>query len=201
MRPGKDGLQAAHPADVLLAAQVVDHDSRGEEEQRLEEGVRHQVEDREAVRPDPRAEEHVADLGHRRVGDHSLDVPLHERDEARDQERHRAEDRREALDVGRRFEDRMRPHEQVHAGRHHRRRMDQGGDGRRALHRVREPGVQRDLGRLRDCAAEQPEGDEVHRGVGEPVHLARRLRGARACPCSRRGARSRARRSRPRLRS
>ena len=73
--------QPAHPADVLLAGEVVDDDSGGEEEQRLEERVRDQVEHREAVRAEPRAEEHVADLRHRRVGDHALDVVLHERDE------------------------------------------------------------------------------------------------------------------------
>ena len=80
--------EAAHLPDVLLAVEAVDDDARGEEQQRLEEGVREEVEHREAVGPDPRADEHVADLAHRRVRDHALDVPLDERDDAGDEERH-----------------------------------------------------------------------------------------------------------------
>jgi hypothetical protein len=41
--------EPAHLADVLLAGEVVDDDAGGQEEQRLEEGVRHQVEHRVAV--------------------------------------------------------------------------------------------------------------------------------------------------------
>src|SRR3712207_7226781 len=56
------------------------------EQQGLEERVRHQVEHRVRVRAEPGAEEHVADLRHRRVRDHALDVRLHECDERRDEE-------------------------------------------------------------------------------------------------------------------
>jgi len=44
----------------------------------LEEAVREQVEDREDVadRPQARGEHHVADLAHRRTGQHLLDVVL-----------------------------------------------------------------------------------------------------------------------------
>ena len=163
VRPRHDRSQPAHLADVLLAAQVMDDEASAHEQQRLEEGVRHQVEDRVAVRADAGREEHVADLRHRRVGDDALDVPLHERDHSRDEERDRSEDRSEVLHVGGGLEDRARANEQVYARGHHRRRVDQRGDGRRALHRVGEPGVERDLGRLRDRAAEQSERDEVHR--------------------------------------
>ena len=43
---GQRLAEPAHPADVLLAGERVDDDPGGEEEQRLEEGVRHQVEHR-----------------------------------------------------------------------------------------------------------------------------------------------------------
>ena len=162
MRARHERAQAAHPADVLLAAEVMDDDAGAHEQQRLEERVRHQVEDRVAVRADPGRDEHVADLRHRRVRDDALDVPLHERDHSRDEERDRAEDRGEVLDVRRRLEDRARADEQVDAGGDHRRRVDQRGDRRRAFHRVREPRVERDLRRLRDRAAEEAERDEVH---------------------------------------
>ncbi len=54
----------------------------------------------------------------------------------------------------------MRPGDQVDAGGDHRRRMDQCADRRRALHRVGEPGMERNLRGLRDGAAEQAERDE-----------------------------------------
>ena len=150
-------------------------DAGGEEEQRLEEGVRHQVEHRAAVGAEPGAEEHVADLRHRRVRDHALDVGLDERDEAGDEQRDRAEPGGEVGDRRRQLEDRVRADDQVDAGRDHRRGVDQRRDRRRALHRVGEPRVERDLGRLGDGAAEQPERDEVDGGLRE-------ARGARRTP-------------------
>ena len=90
-----------------------------------------------------------------------------------DQQRRGAEPGGEILDVRRRLEDRRGADEQVDAGRHHRRRVDQRADGGRAFHRVGEPGLERKLRRLRDRAAEQPERDEVHgpraRGAGRPL--------------------------------
>ena len=64
---------------------------------------------------------------------------------------------------GRLLEQRVHARDQVDARGDHRGGVDQGGDRRRALHRVREPGVQRDLGGLRERADEQQEaaGDEV----------------------------------------
>ena len=154
--------EAPHLADVLLAVQVMDHEPGGHEQQRLEEGVHREVEDRVPVGADPRREEHVADLRHRRVRDDALDVPLDERDDPRDEQRDRAEDRSEMLNVGSGLEDRARADEEVDAGRHHRRGVDQRGDRSRALHRVGEPRVERDLCRLGDRASEQAERDEVH---------------------------------------
>ena len=99
VRPRQEALEAAHPPHVLLAHQRVDDEPGGEEEERLEERVRHQVEHRARVRAEAGSEEHVADLRHRRVRDHALDVHLHERDQARDQQRRGAEAGGEILDV------------------------------------------------------------------------------------------------------
>ena len=171
MRPRHDLLEASHPPDVLLAVQVVDDEAGRHEQQRLEEGVCHEVEHRVPVRADPRRHEHVSDLRHRRVGDHALDVPLHERDGSRDQERRRTEPGSEVLDVGGGLEDGMRADEQVDACGDHRRGVDQGRDRRRAFHRVREPGLERKLRRLRDRAAEQPECDQRDHRRWDAVHL------------------------------
>ena len=47
--------------------------------------------------------------------------------------------------------------DQVHACRHHRRGMDEGGHGRGAFHRVRQPRVERELRAFADRAAEYEE--------------------------------------------
>ena len=90
--PREGSPEPAHAADVLLVGQGVDDDAGSHEEQRLEEGVRHQVEHARPVGPEADGGEHVADLAHRRVRDHALDVRLHERDEPGEDDRHRAED-------------------------------------------------------------------------------------------------------------
>ena len=83
VRPRQEALEAAHLPHVLLAHERVDDEPGRKEQERLEERVRHQVEHRARVRAEACAEEHVADLRHRRVGDHALDVHLDECDQAR----------------------------------------------------------------------------------------------------------------------
>ena len=163
-RPRHEPAETAHPADVLLAGEVVDDQPRGEEEQRLEERVREQVEHPVGVRAEPGAEEHVADLRHRRVGDHLLDVRLHQRDQPRDDECGGAQPGGEILDVRRSLEDRVGANDQVDTGGDHRRRVDQRRHRGRALHGVREPRLERQLRRLGDGATEEPERDQVHGG-------------------------------------
>ena len=61
--------------------------------------------------------------------------------------------------LGRVGEDRAGPGDEVDAGVDHRRGVDQGRDRGRALHRVRQPDVERELGALADGAAEDQQGD------------------------------------------
>src|ERR687897_844124 len=68
--------QAAHPPHVLLLVQTVDDRAGAEEEESLEEGVRHQVEDRGDPGAGPEGKRHVAKLAERGVGDDSFDVEL-----------------------------------------------------------------------------------------------------------------------------
>ena len=76
--------QAAEAPDVDLVVHAV-HDRAGAEEHvGLEEAVREQVDQGQRVRAaaEADAEEHVADLGHRRLGEHPLDVVLGAADDA-----------------------------------------------------------------------------------------------------------------------
>jgi hypothetical protein len=94
-----------------------------------------------------------------------------------------AKDRRGAADEGDKgkrigciLEDRRHARDQEHTGCHHGGRMDQRGHRRRAFHRIRQPGVQKELGRLAHRAHEQEQADgrqrvhfhpeEIERGVG-----------------------------------
>ena len=54
--------QTAHAAHVLLVMQGDDHRTGAEEQQRLEEGVRHQVEDCRRIRRYAERDRHVAQL-------------------------------------------------------------------------------------------------------------------------------------------
>ena len=84
-------LQAAHVADVLLAVQRVNHRARAEEQAGLEERVRVEMEDAGAERADAHRQEHVAELRHRRIREHALDVVLHQADRAGKERRRRAD--------------------------------------------------------------------------------------------------------------
>src|SRR5690606_38989444 len=66
-------------------------------------------------------------------------------------------------------EDRVHAGDQVDARGDHGGRVDEGGDGGRALHRVREPDVEGELRRLAEGADHQEQGDALglHRDGGE----------------------------------
>ncbi len=81
--PEGDGnalAEAAHEAHVLLAGEGVDDGPGGEEEQRLEEGMGHQVEDAGRVGAYAAGQEHVAELRNGGVGEDALDVVLDDAD-------------------------------------------------------------------------------------------------------------------------
>ena len=117
----------------------------------------------------PRAErqEHEPELADGRVREDALQVGLRQRDERGEQRRDPADPRdRSICASGAQREQRRAAGEQVDAGRHHRRGVDQRRDRRRAFHRVRQPDVQRELRRLADRPAEQQQarGRERRRG-------------------------------------
>ena len=83
--------KAAHLVEVLLARHRGDHRAGRHEQQRLEEGVRHEVEQARRVGPRADGHDHVADLGHRRVGDDALEIGHGDRDRAGDEQRQAAD--------------------------------------------------------------------------------------------------------------
>ena len=84
--------QTAHVAQILFTGEAVDHAARAEEEQRLEESVRHQVENAGGKSADAQAEKHVAELGDGGVREDLLDVVLDEADGSGEEGRERSDD-------------------------------------------------------------------------------------------------------------
>ena len=201
--PWQLSTEAAHLPDVLLVREGVDHEARRHEEEGLEEGVRHQVEEAGAVRAEAGGDEHVADLAHSRVRDDALDVRLHERDEPGEKQRDPAEHRCQVEDRRRELEQDMGARDQIDAGRHHRRGVNESRDRRRALHRVGKPRVERELRGLGDGAAEESEGDQNRdraRRLDDFGRLRRRPSRSRASPSAGSAGTARERRSRRRRR-
>ena len=149
--------EAAHAVERLGARHRPDDRAGAHEQQRLEEGVRHQVEEAGAVGGDRDAQHHVADLRDRGVRDHALEVGDGQRHRGGEQQRGAADDRAHVGGGGRELEQRVHARDQVDAGGDHRRGVDQGADRSRALHGVREPGVERQLGRLGERADQDQE--------------------------------------------
>ena len=72
VRPWDASRKAAHLVHVLLVVDGVDDRAGAQEQQALEEAVRHQVEDGRRERADAQRREHVAELAERGVGEHRL---------------------------------------------------------------------------------------------------------------------------------
>ena len=77
-------------ADVV-AADGMDDGAGAEEQQRLEDAVRQQVEEPGAREPGADRRHHVAELRDRRIRQHALDVGLHAREHGGHQRRDRAD--------------------------------------------------------------------------------------------------------------
>ena len=126
----------------------MDHRAGPEEQQSLEEGMGHQMEDGDSPSPHSQSHEHVSQLGYGRVGQHLLDVLLTDADDGRENGRegpdapHYQERRRPTR------EDDRTPRYQVDASRDHSRGVDESRHRSGALHGVRQPHVQRELRRF-----------------------------------------------------
>ncbi len=153
-----DLAQRAVAAHVLLVVHPVDHRAGPEEEVGLEDTVRQQVEDREDVSHGAEAsrEHHVADLAHRRSREGLLDVILGGSDEGAEEHRDDADDHHRREGEDRAVVDRAAADDEVDAGGDHRGRVDERRYRGGALHRVEEPGLERELrGLAAGCEKEQ----------------------------------------------
>ena len=137
----------------------VDHRARSEEQERLEERVRHEVKHAGDVGARADADEHVAELRDRGVRQDLLDVPLLEADRRREDRGQRADHDDDDLRDRRHREQHVASRDQVDAGRDHRRRVDERRDRRRAGHGVGQPDVERDLRALAGASEEQKQAD------------------------------------------
>ncbi len=137
---------------VMTMLNALDHRSRRQEEQGLEECMRHQVEHPGHVGPQPNRGDHESKLADRRVRQHTLDVELRHRDARREQRRCRANDGNQVRRERRQFEKHMIAGDHVNAGGDHGGSVNQRRNRSRSGHGVRKPDMQRELGGFPGCA-------------------------------------------------
>ena len=151
----------AQPADVARARFVID-DARRHEQGGLERRVVENVQHRDGCRRFEReAQQHdqQAELADGRIGENALQIVLeerHPRAERHGNEAHAGHDNR--VEIGAR-QHRPETRDQEHARLHHGGRMEIGADGRGCGHRVRQPEMERELGRLGETAEQDQDQD------------------------------------------
>lgn len=153
---------AAHVTDVLVVMHADNHRACSKEQQRLEEGVGHQVEDAGGISGGTQGHHHVTQLRQGRVGHHSLDVVLHDADQPGEEGGGGADHQDEAERGLREFIQGRHARHHEDAGGDHGGGVDQRGDGGRTLHRVGQPDMQRHLGRFAHGADEEQDTDHRH---------------------------------------
>src|SRR6266404_5037812 len=166
--------EAAHARHVLLATHGVNDAARGEEEQRFEEGVGHQVEDAGGEGADSEGEEHVAELADRGVGEDALDVRLHEADGGSEERGGAADDGDDEHRSRSVSEENVRAGDDVDPGGDHGGGVNQCADRCGAFHGVRQPDIE---GKLRRFTASAHEEQQARDGDG--AELAHRIGGQR----------------------
>ena len=168
--------QPGELAHVPGAGGVVD-DAGDEEQRRLEQAVREQHRDPGDGRdPGAGAEQHheEPELAHGAEREQPLEVVLGHRAPAADHHRGQAEHDDGHPPHGDVRESRRESGHEVHARLHHRRRVQVGADRGRRGHRGREPGVEGQLGRLRQRADEDQRERGRDRAAAEAARLPER---------------------------
>ena len=158
--------------DVQLAAHGVHHAARSEEQEALEKGMGHEMEDARRISPHAYGHEHETELADGGIGENFLDVVLGKADgggKKRGQHAHQGDDEHR---IGRHAEEIIKPGDHVDAGGNHRGRMDQRTDRRGAFHGVGQPHVKGDLGRLAHGAHKKQQRNDGHDGSVQQMGVA-----------------------------
>ena len=158
----------------------MNHRASTQEQQRLEERVRDEVERASSVRADAERGDHEAELRDRREREHALDVVLRDADRRGKKRGERADERDDrhhgSADFGGDDEERERARDQVDARGDHRRGVNQRADRCGTFHRVGQPDVQWELCGLANRAAEdQQRDDRDPRHARERLHLGKMM--------------------------
>ena len=167
---GHGNPQAAHVAHVEGAGGVVDA-AGAEEQQRLEEGVREQVEDCRAVSARAEREHHIAQLTYGGVGENALDVVRHESHGCGEYGGDAADDGDGVHCGDGQLEYGEEARHEEYARGDHRCGVDERADGRGSFHSVGQPCVERELGGLAHRAGEYAERDPLRGNDSEQAHL------------------------------
>ena len=158
--PWHDTAQPAHQSHVKRAGGMVDG-AGAEEQKRLEERVVEQMEQRGAERAQAEREEHIAQAGLRwNRREHAFDVVHDEAHRRRKDDCESTDERHDGACSLSLLEQRQESCHEEHARGNHRGGVDEGADGRGALHCIRKPCVERELGALARRARHDAQADQ-----------------------------------------
>src|SRR6516162_3119463 len=162
---GRDGIpQAAHFAQILFAGECVNHAAGTEEEQSLEEGVRHEMKNACCKGADSKGEKHVAELADGGIGEDLLDVGLSKSHSGGEDSGEGSDDGDDVHRNGSKLIDGVHASDHVNTGGDHRGGVDKRADRRWTFNRIGEPDVERKLGGLAGWADKEEQGDHGEHG-------------------------------------
>ena len=128
--------QAAIITHILFMVHRVDDRTSAEEQQRLEKGMREQMEHGRAIGAGSGCKEHVSQLRTCGIRNNAFDIGLHKTNRCSKNRGRGTNDRDHVQCELAGFEQGRQAAHHEHASGDHSRRMDQRGNGRWALHRV-----------------------------------------------------------------
>ena len=145
----------------------VDHGAGAQEEHRLEEGMGDQVEHARHRGPATHGQHHVAELADGAVGQTFLEVHLGEGNRGPQEQGDGSNDGHDDLHFREGHIDGLEAGHQKDARRHHGCRVNQGRDGGWTLHRIGQPDMEGELGRLRHRSHEHQQAEQDRDAVGD----------------------------------